>query len=67
MGGIGPTTGIVAQQIPGISNRIGKTADPAAHFSNSPAISRLGVTGDVILVKPFAALSAATYLCDTVF
>jgi hypothetical protein len=36
MGGIGPTTGIVAQQILGISNRIGKTADPATHFSNCP-------------------------------
>ena len=32
MGGIGPTMGNVAQQIPGISNRIGKTADPATRF-----------------------------------
>jgi hypothetical protein len=39
MGGIGPTTGIVAQQIPGISNRIGKTADPATRFSNFPESS----------------------------
>jgi hypothetical protein len=33
---IGPTTGIVAQQIPGISNRIGKTADPVIHLPNFP-------------------------------
>jgi hypothetical protein len=39
MGGIGPTTGGLAQQIPGISNRIGKTADPATHFSNFPGNS----------------------------
>jgi hypothetical protein len=36
MGGIGPTAGVVAQQIPGISNRIGKAADSATHFSNYP-------------------------------
>jgi len=34
IGGIGPPTGTVAQQILGISNRIGKTADTATRFSN---------------------------------
>jgi len=54
MGGIAPTTGIVAQQIPGISNRIGKTADPATHFSNFPGSSLLGE-----MRKPTGQLSAA--------
>jgi hypothetical protein len=29
----------IAQQIPEISNRIGKTADPSTHFSNFPGSS----------------------------
>jgi hypothetical protein len=35
LGGIEPATGIVAQQILGISNRIGKTATTATCFSNA--------------------------------
>ncbi|MGO8697215.1 MAG: hypothetical protein ACLQVY_05795 [Limisphaerales bacterium] len=57
MGDIGPTTGIVAQQILEISNQIGKMAhpDPATHYSNLPRSLLLVAASDVIVVKRFVA------------